>query len=274
MPRSRSLDIGQPQNRLKVARPAAARPMKVTQAQRFGPEPAERNAVVLPRGSEDGAMFAIETLKSAVGRLTGATKLKPRDLQARLRERKAQTLRFRDDGRIPNNPLRLVLYRGPVHLAGSADPAAVLEQLFAANGWGDSWRNGIYDYVHYHSRIHEVLGVARGHARVRFGGDRGKVVTAKAGDVAILPAGTGHHCLAASDDILVVGAYPPSGTYDSGSAAEHARALERIPKVRRPRKDPVYGADGPPPELWADQKRDGRPARAGKRPISARKRAA
>jgi uncharacterized protein YjlB len=162
-------------------------------------------------------------------------------------------MRLKDDGTIPNNPLPFVLYSRAVELAGSDDPAAVLEQLFATNGWGDSWRNGIYDYVHYHSRIHEVLGIARGNARVRFGGDAGRLVEVRAGDVAVLPAGTGHQCLGASDDFLVVGAYPPSGTYDEcrGASDEHARALKTIPKVRLPRKDPVLGADGPLLRLWS-----------------------
>ena len=55
----------------------------------------------------------------------------------------------------------------------SLDPAAVLEDLFENNGWGNSWRDGIYDYVHYHSRIHEVLGIAGGAGKVQFGGKRG-----------------------------------------------------------------------------------------------------
>jgi uncharacterized protein YjlB len=68
----------------------------------------------------------------------------------------------------------------------------MFEELFKRNGWGDSWRNGIFDYVHYHSSTHEVLGIARGGASVRFGGDKGKVFELHAGDVVILPAGTGH----------------------------------------------------------------------------------
>jgi len=87
------------------------------------------------------------------------------------------------------------------------DPAAVMEDLFEANSWGDTWRDGIYSYVHYHSRIHEVLGIARGKGRVRFGGNKGRIFTLKAGDVAILHAGTGHQCLFAEEDFLVVGAY-------------------------------------------------------------------
>jgi hypothetical protein len=87
---------------------------------------------------------------------------------------------------------------GPHHLQERAvrlpeclDPAAVFEELFDSRGWGRSWRDGIYDYVHYHSSIHEVLGIARGSARVRFGGAKGRALNVRAGDVAILPAGTG-----------------------------------------------------------------------------------
>ena len=157
------------------------------------------------------------------------------------------------DGIVPNNPkLPFILYRGPVSLADDRDPAAVFEELFARNGWRDSWRNGIYDYVHYHSRTHEVLGVARGHARVRFGGERGRKLHLKAGDVVVLPAGTGHQRLAASKDLLVVGAYPPFGSYDEcrACAADHDRALTTISKVALPRKDPVYGHGGPLTRLW------------------------
>ncbi len=127
-----------------------------------------------------------------------------------------------DDGVIPNNAQwPLVLYRGAVSLPGKLDPAAIMEDLFDRNGWGDSWRDGIYDCVYYHSRIHEVLGIAKGSAKVLFGGNKGKTVQLKAGDVAILPAGTGHQCLGASSDFLVVGAYPPSGTYDECTKAKN-----------------------------------------------------
>jgi uncharacterized protein YjlB len=160
---------------------------------------------------------------------------------------------FADDGTIPNNPaLPLVLYRGGIDLTGSPDPEKLIEQTFAANGWGEMWRNGIYPYVHYHSMIHEVMGVARGRAKVRFGGDNGQEINIVPGDVVILPAGTGHQCLTQSPDLVVVGAYPPSGKFDlcRGSRAEHAKALAAIPKVPRPAADPVFGPKGPLIALW------------------------
>ena len=197
-------------------------------------------------------MAALETVKSIAEKATGWARPSRRDLAGLLRPRKPTTFRFRDDGIVPNHPRwPLVLYRGAVRLPDSFDPAAVFEVLFEENGWGDSWRNGIYDYWHYHSRIHEVLGIARGKGRVQFGGNRGRTLTLKAGDVAILPAGTGHQCLAADENFLVVGAYPPSGTYDECTSSEqHARAVKTIPKVGRPRRDPAYGAKGPLLNAW------------------------
>jgi uncharacterized protein YjlB len=171
-----------------------------------------------------------------------------------VRSRKPHTAFFSDDGVVPNNRrLPFIHYRSPLRVADFRDAAAAFEQLFEHNGWRDSWRNGIYDYVHYHSGTHEVLGIARGHARVRFGGDKGRIFNLKAGDVVILPAGTGHQRISASQDLLVVGAYPPRGKYDEceGSHEEHRKALKSIPRVPVPARDPVYGADGPLRELWS-----------------------
>lgn len=197
-------------------------------------------------------MTVLESLKKAAEKATGVARPSRDQIEGLIRIRKANVAKFKDDGVIPNNSRwPLVLYRGAVALPRNLDPAAIMEDLFDKNGWGDSWRDGIYDYVHYHSRIHEVLGIARGKGTVRFGGNKGKTLQLKAGDVAILPAGTGHQCLAASADFLVVGAYPPTGTYDECTKSEeHARALKTIPKIGRPRKDPVYGSKGPLLTAW------------------------
>ena len=162
---------------------------------------------------------------------------------------------FRDDGAIPNNPLLpFLVYPRAVDLRGRVDPAEAFEQTFAANGWGDNmWRNGIYPFPHYHSMIHEAMGIARGKARVRFGGANGEEFDLAAGDVAVLPAGTGHQRISSSFDLIVVGAYPTSGRYNlcRGSRVEHERAVKSIPLVPHPLSDPVYGAEGPLTELWA-----------------------
>jgi uncharacterized protein YjlB len=199
-------------------------------------------------------MYAKETMKRAFERMTGIGRPSPREAAARVRKRKAWPSHFEDDGLVPNNPkLPFVHYRGAVSVAHVTDPAALFERLFEKNGWGGTWRNGVYDYVHYHPRTHEVLGIASGKARVRFGGKKGKTVALKAGDVVVLPAGTGHQALSASKDLLVVGAYPPQGKYEEfeGSLSEHGRAVRMILKVPLPKKDPVYGADGPIKPLWA-----------------------
>jgi uncharacterized protein YjlB len=196
-------------------------------------------------------MYVLETLKRIFEQNTGVGR--PASLGRFIRRRKAHTVMFEDDGVTPNNSrLPFICYRSPVRLTPAQDPAAIFEDLFESNGWRDPWRNGIYAFLHYHSSTHEVLGIARGHARVRFGGDGGKIVQLRAGDVAILPAGTGHQRISASRDLLAVGAYPAAGKYDEckGSREEHERALKSIPKVRVPGKDPVYGKDGPLPALW------------------------
>ena len=164
-----------------------------------------------------------------------------------------QALMFSDDGSIPNNPrLPFLVYRSGIDLAGTPNPEEVIEQAFSRHGWGDMWRNGIFPYVHYHSMIHEVLGVARGRARVQFGGTQGEELDLGPGDVAVLPAGTGHQCLWAAPELMVIGAYPKSGKYDlcRGSKAERAKAIGTIADVPMPNTDPIYGVDGPLMALW------------------------
>jgi hypothetical protein len=96
----------------------------------------------------------LEDVKKIAEKVTGWSRPSRDNLSAFVRERKASTFRFKDDGIIPNHPKwPLVIYRGAVRFTKKVDPAAVFEELFESNGWGDSWRNGIYDYVHYHSRI-------------------------------------------------------------------------------------------------------------------------
>jgi uncharacterized protein YjlB len=73
-----------------------------------------------------------------------------------------------------------------------------------------------------------------------------------AGDVAVLPAGTGH-CNAGSDaELLVVGAYPNGMRCDirRGDPGERDEALANIARVPVPDQDPVRGEHGPLVECW------------------------
>jgi uncharacterized protein YjlB len=155
-------------------------------------------------------------------------------------------------GAIPNHPRwPLLVYPGAVAIAG-ADPAAAFERLFDRNGWPAAWRNGVFPFHHYHSTAHEALGVYSGEVTVQFGGDGGVEVTARPGDVVVLPAGTGHRRLAARGPLGIVGAYPAGQHPDTctPTSANAARSAEAVARVPLPEYDPVFGAGGPLFEHW------------------------
>jgi uncharacterized protein YjlB len=161
-----------------------------------------------------------------------------------------EMLHLSRNGWMPNNPqLPVLLYRG-VFPAQGDDPALQYEQAFQKNGWPPQWRNGVYDFHHYHSTAPEVLGFAAGHARLMLGGENGHEVTVQAGDVVVLPTGTGHCKLGASADFLVVGAYPPRQTWDICRSAPDTEAIDRMIRLPFPKSDPVSGSSGALVRAW------------------------
>jgi uncharacterized protein YjlB len=146
---------------------------------------------------------------------------------------------------IPNNPrLPVLLHRGVVP-PGAPEAA---EALFRGHGWRPAWRNGIHAWHHYHSNAHEALAIVAGEVRVMLGGEGGVTLDLAAGDVAVLPAGTGHRNLGASEDLLVVGAYPEGAAPPDqlhGAPEERLRAERAIAATPDPARDPVTGAAFP-----------------------------
>ncbi|MCQ8239682.1 cupin [Rhizosaccharibacter radicis] len=152
-------------------------------------------------------------------------------------------------GAMPNNERLPVLWYRQAFVPGD-DLADRFDVLFARNGWPSQWHAGIYDFHHYHSTAHEVLGCARGGTRVMLGGENGRPVRFSAGDVLVLPTGTGHRNMTPDADILVVGAYPAGQHWDICRNAPDAAARARMATLPFPVSDPVGGTGGAVPALW------------------------
>jgi uncharacterized protein YjlB len=159
--------------------------------------------------------------------------------------------RFADDGTFPNSRLPLLIYASAID-ATSASPEA-MEKLFAKNGWPPQWRASVFTYHHYHSTAHECLGVAVGEATLQLGGPQGRQFHIKAGDVVVIPAGVAHKRITASEDFLVVGAYPPGEEkWDilRGNPGDRPKADHAIARLPIPERDPVQGRDGALLRAW------------------------
>lgn len=163
-----------------------------------------------------------------------------------------ESFTLEDDGTFPNNVLPVVIYRNAIPLKRQ-DPASSIEARFRENGWDNIWRNGIFDFHHYHATAHEVLGCASGSVRIQLGGPHGQEVTLRAGDVVVLPAGTAHLNLGHSDDYRIIGAYPPDQSPDMcyGKSGERPAADDAIAAVELPGTDPVLGERGQLLRLWS-----------------------
>lgn len=158
-------------------------------------------------------------------------------------------LRLERNNWVPNNPrLPVIFYQSVLPPA----PAMITptEILFENNDWPPQWVASIFSFHHYHSTAHEVLGCVSGHAKVMLGGPGGEVISMTAGDVALLPAGTGHCNQGSSEDFQVVGAYPPHQQWDICRTAPTPEMLQRISQLPFPESDPVSGRHGPLTHSW------------------------
>jgi uncharacterized protein YjlB len=160
-----------------------------------------------------------------------------------------EILFFKDDGKIPNSKLPVLIYKNAF---SSALTAAKFKSHFASNNWTNAWDNGIYPFHHYHSISHEVLGVYAGSALLHLGGEQGKKVNVTAGYIIVIPAGVGHKNLGASSDFAVVGAYPDGRDWDllKGEVGERPKADQNIATVPIPDADPLLGKTEGLRKLW------------------------
>jgi uncharacterized protein YjlB len=159
-----------------------------------------------------------------------------------------ETYSFEDTGWIPNSRLPVLVYREVDNAHAPSD----CKQLFARNQWLGAWVDGIFPFHRFHSTAHEVLGVVEGSGSIVLGGPGGQHVEVAAGDVVVLPAGTGHCNGGSASDFVVVGAYPEGMSWDlcQGDPREHDEVLVNIEAVPLPGTDPVHGADGPLIAIW------------------------
>jgi uncharacterized protein YjlB len=151
---------------------------------------------------------------------------------------KIETFFVHDDGHFfpNNNYLPVIVYRQVFD--GKSVSASSWEQLFKQNNFGNSWRDGIFSYHHYHSTAHEALGCYGGRAQARLGGYNEQVrkdIELTAGDCILIPAGVAHKNMEQDNAFSVVGAYGTDGKdYDMNygkNAEERSKAEENIKQV-------------------------------------------
>ncbi|MDT0678621.1 cupin domain-containing protein [Autumnicola musiva] len=160
---------------------------------------------------------------------------------------------FTDDGKIPNNKLPLLVYKN-VFEERDIKGAEWLEKRFEQNNWSNSWRNGVFEYHHYHSNTHEVLGVYSGEALLHLGGEEGEKIKVSAGDIIVIPAGVGHKKLKSYNGFKIVGAYPNGSDYDinTGRKGERPGTDENIAALPIPESDPLQGDSNGVPQIWSE----------------------
>jgi uncharacterized protein YjlB len=157
---------------------------------------------------------------------------------------------LKDDGTFPNSSLPLLHYTSILKLPPYSP--RIVEAIFRHNGWTNSWRNGIYNYHHYHSTTHEVIGIYAGSCEAQIGGDSGIQIHLDTGDVLIIPAGVAHRCVTATEDFRCIGAYPEGRDFDinTGGPGERPTTDGNIKKLPLPKLDPLYGKEGHLLKMW------------------------
>jgi len=152
---------------------------------------------------------------------------------------------------IPNTSIQnhpLLVYHSC--LPASATASSIESHLNAVNVVVPQWRYTMYSTTHFHSTTHEVLCIAKGRARLCFGGENNpdRIETEiQKGDVIVVPAGVGHRLLEDLDGgFEMVGSYPKGNNWDMcygrDGEEEKIRSIEGLGWFDQ---DPLYGKSGP-----------------------------
>ena len=177
-------------------------------------------------------MPVVEELKRIVEKLTGIGRPARDKLERLVRLRKPELFRFRDDGETPNNPrLPLVVYRGAVRLDRGTIPLRSSRRPSPATAGAIRGATASMTSCISIPRPTKCwASPAAGSRAIRR--RQGLQHHLAAGDVVVLPAGTGHRRIRASRDLLVVGAYPAGGSYDEPRPEEmdHVGLWPRSPR--------------------------------------------
>jgi len=153
----------------------------------------------------------------------------------------------------PNHPLPVLYYPNALNeLLEKSDSAEAVLAFFSDNGYSNGWVNGIYDYHHFHSNTHEVLGCIAGRSTVQLGGPDKDEYPFSKGDVILLPAGVAHKLTDSTDDFKIVGAYPNGMEPDMqrGEASNYDTVQKRAYDTLVPATDPVNKFKGPVQKYW------------------------
>ncbi|KIX07127.1 uncharacterized protein Z518_05104 [Rhinocladiella mackenziei CBS 650.93] len=168
-----------------------------------------------------------------------------------------ETYYLKPNKHAPNNDMPVLIYRDCLPLPLSEDRTT---GFLEAHAWV---KKGVWGHIprrHFHPNTHECYGVFQGSSTILVGcgtndTDGGEQIDVQAGDVIVLPAGTGHCNLQSTPDYRYIGVYPEGAPKWRNELGEEAINLEEYQKeingVDLPLQDPVNGADGPLLQLWA-----------------------
>jgi uncharacterized protein YjlB len=165
----------------------------------------------------------------------------------------ANTFYLEENHPFPNNALPVILYPNSLTTTLGTDYASSdIIHLFEKHNYSNAWTNGIHSFHHFHATVHEVLACFSGEASVQLGGPNGKIVTFSKGDALLLPAGTSHKKVSATDDFKIVGAYPNGEEFDmeKGDRERYEELIAIISEVPIPALDSIEGENGAVHQYW------------------------